>query len=120
MWSCLRCMNFHCIMSGSFRNGESDFLAELHEMRVAVVWLKKRMGDDIPGHDRLACGIGTVQPLEKLPGVATARVDQCDLEWKIIAPCRDQLVERRVSRRLIASGVLRQRHIDFAPDSLRL
>src|SRR5205085_2863708 len=89
-------------------------------MRVAVVWLKKRMGDGIPGHERLACGIGAVQPLEKLPRVAPARVDECDLEGKIVAPCRDQFVESRVRRGLIALSMLRQRYIDFAPDSLGL
>src|SRR2546423_2325553 len=120
MWSCLRCMDFHCIVSRSFRNGESDFFAQLHETWVAVIWLKKRMGDGIPGHERLAYGIGAVQPLEKLPGVAPARVDECDLAWKIVALCRDQFVESRVGRGLIASGMLRQCHIDFAPDSLRL
>src|SRR5947207_3426234 len=120
MRRCSRCMDFHFIVSSSFRNWESDFLAELHEPRVAVIWLKKRMGDGIPGHERLACGIGAVQPLEKLPGVAPARVDECDLAWKIVALCRDQFVESRVGGGLIASAMLCQLHMDFTPGSLPL
>src|SRR5205085_5000006 len=60
------------------------------------------------------------QPLEKVRSLVAAGVDECNLEWKIVAACRDQFVESRVSRRLIAPGMLRQCHIDFAPDSLRL
>src|SRR5437899_844972 len=78
------------------------------------------MGDGIPGHERLPRGIGALQPFEELPRVAASRVDECNLEWKIGAAFRDQFVESRVSRGLIASGMLRQRHIEFAPDSLRL
>src|SRR5205085_10306290 len=103
MWSCLRCMDFHCIVSRSFRNGESDSLAELHEPRVAVVWLEQRVGDGIPGQERLACAIGAVQPLEKLLRLVPAGVDECNLEWKIIAAFCDQFVESRVSPGLVAS-----------------
>src|SRR5205807_7289224 len=61
-----------------------------------------------------------VQPFEQLASLATACVDECNLEWKIVAACRDQFVESRIRRDLITSGMLRHCHIHFAPDSLRL
>src|SRR2546430_13824737 len=78
------------------------------------------MGSDVIGHEWLSCRMGAAEPFKQLIGVSPTGVDQSNLERKSVATRGDQTLESHVSLRVIAERPLRQRRINFAPDTWRL
>src|SRR4051812_34639718 len=75
MWSCLRWMNFHCRVSGSFRDRHSNLVTKRDKARVGIV--RRKRGEHSQGrdHDRFADIVCAFEPFEHLVSFAASRIN---------------------------------------------